>query len=72
MHTTDWKAAALDWKKKAVAQTHKNKASRKRIKEISKSRDEWKRKAISHKVRADKYEFDLKKTKDILQKMITG
>ncbi|MDR1022693.1 MAG: hypothetical protein LBL94_05415 [Prevotellaceae bacterium] len=58
MHTTDWKASAQEWKKKAVAQTHKNKASRKRIKEISKSRDDWRKKAISHKARADKYEFD--------------
>jgi hypothetical protein len=70
MYTTDWKATAQEWKKKAVAQTHKNKASRKRIKEISKSRDDWKRKAISHKARADKYESDFKKTKYIFQKMI--
>jgi hypothetical protein len=70
MNTIDWNGRALDWKKKAVSQTHKNKALRKRIKEITKSRDDWKRKAIIHKARADKYESDLKKNKDVLQKII--
>jgi predicted Holliday junction resolvase-like endonuclease len=70
MHTIEWKDKALEWKRKTVAQTHKNKALRKRIKEITKSRDEWKRKSLFHKARADQYESDLKKTKDVLQKII--
>ncbi|MDR1338635.1 MAG: hypothetical protein LBK58_01015 [Prevotellaceae bacterium] len=70
MNTIDWKGKALDWKKKAVAQTHKNKALRKRIKEITKSRDNWKSKSLIHKARADKYESDLKKTRDVFQKII--
>ena len=47
-----------------------NKRLTKRIKELTKSRNDWKTKSLSHKNRADKYENDLKKTKDKLTAII--
>lgn len=55
--------AKTDWKSKASAQAQDNKYLKKRIKELTKSRDEWKEKSIRHKSRADKLEYDLKKLK---------
>ena len=40
-----------------------------RIKELTKSRDEWKAKSIAHKSRADKLASDLKKLKTILNEL---
>jgi peptidoglycan hydrolase CwlO-like protein len=40
-----------------------------RIKELTKSRDEWKAKSIGHKARADKLASDLKKLKTKLNEL---
>ena len=40
-----------------------------RIKELTKSRDEWKAKSIGHKARADKLAADLKKLKTKLNEL---
>jgi len=59
-----------DWKRKATEYALDKKLLKKRIKELTKSRDEWKAKSISHKARADKLAFDLKKLKTKLTEMI--
>jgi chromosome segregation ATPase len=59
-----------DWKSKAVAISSNNKQFKKRIKELTKSRDQWKEKSIGHKARADKLEDDLKKLRDKLIEII--
>jgi hypothetical protein len=59
-----------NWKSKAIASSYSNKQLKKRIKELTKSRDQWKEKSISHKARADKLEADLKKLKNRLIEMI--
>ena len=59
-----------NWKEKTMQRVAENKQLKKRIKELSKSRDEWKRKSISHKKRADDLEQDLKKIKDKLNEII--
>ncbi len=59
-----------DWKQKTIDGSKRNKALKKRIKELTKSRDEWKEKSISHKERADNLENDLKKIKDKLNEII--
>jgi hypothetical protein len=52
-----------DWKSKAIEYALDKKSLKKRIKELTKSRDEWKEKSISHKSRADKLEADFNKIK---------
>lgn len=64
METTDWKA-------KSIQRSKDNKQLKKKIKELTISRDEWKVKSISHKSRADKLESDLKKVKDKLNGIIS-
>ncbi len=64
METTDWKA-------KSIQRSKDNKQLKKKIKELIISRDEWKVKSISHKLRADKLESDLKKVKDKLNGIIS-
>jgi hypothetical protein len=59
-----------DWKSKATEYAFDKKRLKKRIKELTKSRDEWKEKSICHKARADKLAFDLKKLKTKLTEMI--
>jgi chromosome segregation ATPase len=59
-----------DWKSKATASSIEKKKVNKRVKEITKSRDQWKEKAIRHKARADKLESDLKKVKDKLIEIV--
>ena len=59
-----------DWKRKAVSGSGENKQLKKRVKELTKSRDQWKEKSIVHKARADKLEADLKKLRNKLIKMI--
>jgi len=59
-----------DWKRKAVMGSSDNKQLKKRIKELTKSRDQWKEKSIRHKARADKLEADLKKLRSKLSEMI--
>jgi len=64
METTDWKA-------KSIQRSKDNKQLKKKIKELIISRDEWKVKSISHKLRADKLESELKKVKDKLNGIIS-
>jgi hypothetical protein len=52
-----------DWKSKAMEYAHDKKRLKKRIKELTISRDEWKEKSINHKTRADKLEADFNKIK---------
>jgi chromosome segregation ATPase len=59
-----------DWKSKAASSSAEKKQMSKRIKELTKSRDEWKAKSMRHKSRADKLESDLKKLKDRLTEII--
>jgi len=58
-----------DWKSKAIENALHKKALKKRIKELEKSRNEWKEKSISHKARADKLEADFNKIKKKLIKL---
>ena len=58
-----------DWKSKAIEKTRENKQLKKRNKELSKSRDEWKTKSMGHKARAYKSEADLMKLKKKLIEM---
>lgn len=60
-----------DWKEKALQRTVENKQLKKRIKELKNSRDSWKEKSVEHKLRADKMEFNLKKTKKLIEKIAT-
>ncbi|MEI8085048.1 MAG: hypothetical protein WCG93_02405 [Paludibacter sp.] len=64
METTDWKA-------KSIQRTKDNKQLKKKIKELTISRDEWKIKSISNKSRADKFEADIKKVKEKLNVIIS-
>ncbi|MDR0437544.1 MAG: hypothetical protein LBH22_04490 [Bacteroidales bacterium] len=59
-----------DWKSKATEYALDKKQLKKRIKELTQSRDQWKEKAMCHKARADKFEADLKKLKSKLIEMI--
>ena len=43
---------------------------RKRVKELTISRDSWKEKSIRHKKRADRLAADLKKIKDKLSELV--
>ena len=62
--------AKIDWKSKAGEYALDKKSLKKRIKEVTKSRDEWKEKSIRHKTRADKLESDIKKIKDRLIELV--
>ncbi len=64
METTDWKA-------KSIQRSKDNKQLKKKIKELTISRDEWKLKSISNKSRADKFEADIKKVKEKLNVIIS-
>ena len=55
--------AKIDWKSKASEYARDKKSLKKRIKEVTKSREEWKEKSIRHKARADKLEADIKKSR---------
>jgi hypothetical protein len=52
-----------NWKSKAMEYACEKKRLKKRIKELTISRDDWKEKSISHKARADKLEADFDKIK---------
>ena len=58
-----------DWKHKATKYAMENKLLKKRIKELTKSRDEWKAKSISNKENAHILAAALTKTKNGLQKL---
>jgi uncharacterized coiled-coil DUF342 family protein len=60
----------IDWKAKALESTRDKKQLKKRIKELTKSRDEWKEKSMRHKERADNLANDLKKIKNKLNELI--
>ena len=62
--------ATTDWKSKATEYALDRKRLKKRIKEITKSRDEWKAKSLYHKERADNLASDLKKIKNKLNDLI--
>lgn len=64
METTDWKA-------KSIQRSKDNKQLKKKIKELTISRDEWKLKSISNKSRAEKFEADIKKVKEQLNVIIS-
>ncbi len=55
-----------DYKQKLSERSKEVKQLKKKIKELTISRDKWKEKSINHKSRADKLEGDLKKVKDKL------
>ena len=55
--------AKTDWKSKTTEYSLDRKRLKKRIKELTKSRNDWKEKSIHHKARADKFEADFKKLK---------
>jgi uncharacterized coiled-coil DUF342 family protein len=59
-----------DWKLKATEYSRDKKQLKKRIKELTKSRDDWKEKSIQHKERADHLANDLKKIKNKLNELI--
>jgi hypothetical protein len=59
-----------DWKSKATSNARDKKQLNKRVREITRSRDDWKAKSISHKARADKLEADLKKLKNKLTEIL--
>jgi hypothetical protein len=58
------------WKAKSIERSKENKRLKKRIKELIKSRDEWKEKSCMHKERADKLETDLEQIKKKLNEII--
>jgi hypothetical protein len=58
-----------DWKSKAGEYALEKKLLKKRIKELIKSRDEWKIKSIRYKTRADKLGADIKKIKNKLNEL---
>ncbi len=60
-----------DWKDKSIQRSKEIKFLKKKIKELTISRDEWKIKSISHKSRADKLAMELKKMKIKLNEIIT-
>ena len=62
--------ATTNWKGKATEYARDRKRLKKRIKELTKSRDEWKEKSLRHKERADNLASDLKKIKAKLNDLI--
>jgi F0F1-type ATP synthase assembly protein I len=59
-----------DWKGKATENALDKKRLKKKIKELTQSRDQWKVKSIAHKARADKLASDLKKLKTKLNELV--
>lgn len=59
-----------EWKQKALQRTAENKQLKKRIKELTHSRDVWKEKSIEHKSRADFFDESLKKTKKLIEAIV--
>jgi|GEM_PF-3286999 len=62
--------ASADWKSKATEYAREKKQLKKRIKELTKSRDEWKEKSIRYKERADRLAADQKKIRNKLNELI--
>ena len=63
--------ATSEWKVKSIQRTGDNKQLKKRIKELTRSRDVWKRKAIEHKSTVDLMKKKLKKTKKMMASIIS-
>ena len=61
-----------DWKSKATEYAVDKKRLKKRIKELTISRDEWKEKSISHKAHADKLDAEFNKIKKKLTELATS
>jgi len=59
-----------DWKIKATENARDKKRLKKKIKELTKSRADWKAKSIGHKARADRLASDLKKLKTKLNELV--
>lgn len=59
-----------EWKQKALQRTAENKQLKKRIKELTHSRDVWKEKSIEHKSRADFFDESLKKTRRLIETIV--
>ena len=59
------------WKAKSIEKTKEIKEQRKRIIELKDSRDSWKAKAMEHKSRCISLENSLKKTKNLIEKIIS-
>ena len=58
-----------DWKGKAIERSQDVKRLKKRIRELTKSRDDWKEKSAGHKAYAENLEELLKKLKTNLSKL---
>lgn len=58
------------WKSRAIERREENKALKKRIKEITQSRDNWKNKYKDTKIQKDLYESELNKIKKKLNEII--
>ncbi|HEY5392434.1 MAG TPA: hypothetical protein VIJ57_09990 [Hanamia sp.] len=61
---------ALVWKVKSIERAAESKQLKKRIKELTHSRNVWKQKSIEHKSRADFLEKSLKKTKELISAIL--
>lgn len=59
------------WKSKSIEKTKANKEQRKRILELKVSRDSWKEKAMDYKSRVISLEKSLKKTKLLIEKIVS-
>jgi hypothetical protein len=58
-----------DWKQKAIRRSQENKLLKKRIKELTISRDNWKKDDIRNKATVDKLTNELEKFKKKLNAM---
>lgn len=61
---------ATGWKEKSMLRSVEIKKLNKRIKELTKSRDDWKIKASKQKIKADTLELELKKIRSKLNDII--
>ncbi len=59
-----------DWKYRSIQRSKEIKRLKKTIKELRISREAWKEKSMSHKIRADKLESNLKKVKSKMNEII--
>lgn len=64
------KMETIAWKTSSLKRAAENKQLKKRIKELTHSRDVWKQKSIEHKSRADFLEKRVKKTKELISAIL--
>ena len=62
---------ATEWKLKSIQRAAENKQLKKRIKELTHSRDAWKQKSLLYKQKVDSIEMKLKKTKKLMTAIIS-